>query len=233
MAEGARSDRTTRTRLTRERVLRAAMTLADADGIDRLSMRRLGRELGVEAMSLYNHVANKDDLLDGIVDFVLGEIYLPTPGEDWEEAMRKRAASARTVFSRHPWAIGLLEARHADSSPMRLGYYDSVLGTLREAGFGPRPAMRAFSIIDSFLYGFILQEQSLAFDSPESLDEVGADLLRQMAEQYPHLTEATRHAMESGYDFETEFEFGLDLIIEALERKLRSDAGEPHSPAGD
>jgi AcrR family transcriptional regulator len=200
------------------------MVLADSDGIDGLSMRRLGRELGVEAMSLYNHVANKDDILDGIVDLVLGEIYVPSPGEDWVQGMRKRALSARTVFARHPWTIGLLEARSDNSSPRRLTYYDSVLGTLREAGFGPQMAMRGFSIVDSFIYGFILQEQSLAFDDQDQLEDVGADLLEQMADRYPYLTEATRHAMESGYDFTTEFLFGLGLIIEALQRILESES---------
>jgi AcrR family transcriptional regulator len=209
-----------RPRLTRERVLQAAIALADAEGPQALSMRRIGRELGVEAMSLYNHVAGKDDLLDGIVQYVLGEMEVPAPGEDWREAIRTRARSARDVFARHPWAMGLLEARSENSSPLRLDYYDSVLGSLREAGFDPATAIRAFSIVDAFIFGFILQELSLSFGTTEELDEVGTDLLRQLAGSYPYLAEATTFAMESGYDLAAEFEFGLDLIVDGLERVL-------------
>lgn len=207
----------TREPLSRERVLRAALALADAQGLAALSMRRLGQALGVEAMSLYNHVANKDAILDGIVEQVLAEIDLPRPGEAWRVAMKRRASSAREVFSRHPWAIGLLEARTANSSPNRLGYYDAVLGCLRQAGFSPRLAMRAFSILDSYTYGFILQELNLPFDDRESLDAVGSDLLHQMAERYPHLAEVTLAAMQTGYDHAVEFDFGLDLVLDALE----------------
>lgn len=211
---------TARPRLNRERVLQAAVALADAEGPGALSMRRIGRALGVEAMSLYNHVAGKDDLLDGIVQYVLGEMDVAPPGVDWTEAIRRRARSARTVFARHPWAMGLLERRSENSSPLRLDYYDSVLGSLREAGFDAATAIRAFSIVDAFIFGFILQELSLSFGTTEELDEVGTDLLRQLAGSYPHLAEATTFAMESGYDRAAEFEFGLDLIIEGLERML-------------
>jgi AcrR family transcriptional regulator len=202
-------------------VLRAAVEIADDAGLEALSMRRLGRRLGVEAMSLYNHVGSKGELLDGIVDYVLGEMEVPAPGDEWREAIRKRAGSARAVFLRHPWAMGLLESRYADSSPRRLGYYDAVLGSLLDAGLDLATAMRGFSIVDAYVFGFILQEISLAFDDAESLDEVGSDLLRQMADAYPHLTAATRHAMEEGYDRDEEFRFGLDLIIDALDRLRR------------
>jgi AcrR family transcriptional regulator len=215
-----------RSRLTRDRILQAAIALADDQGPQALSMRRLGRALGVEAMSLYNHIAGKDDLLDAIVQYVLGEMEIPTPGEDWREAIRRRARSARQVFARHPWAMGLLESRSADSSPLRLDYYDSVLGSLREAGFDTATAIRAFSIVDSYIFGFILQELSLSFGTTEELDEVGADLLRQLAGSYPALAEATTFAMESGYDRAAEFDFGLDLIIDALERILAGRAGD-------
>jgi len=199
-------------------VLRAAIALADEGGLAALSMRRLGRRLGVEAMSLYNHVAGKDELLDEIIEYVLGEMDVPSPGQDWEEAILTRAVSARAVFRRHPWAMGLIETRSQESSPQRLGYYDAVLGSLREAGFDVTTAIRAFATVDSYIFGFILQELSLSFDDAESLDEVGTDLLSQMAEAYPHLAEATTHAMESGYDRGVEFEFGLDLIIDGLKR---------------
>lgn len=205
--------------LSRERVLAAALQLADEHGLEALTMRSLGRQLGVEAMSLYNHVAGKDDILDAIVERVLAEIVLPSPGVDWKTAMRVRAASARQVFSRHPWAIGLLESRVENSSPQRLGYYDRILGALREAGFSNDLAMRGFSVLDAYLYGFILQERSLAFEDDAGLEEVGADLLRQMADAYPHLTAVTREALAAGYDFAEQFAFGLDLILDALERR--------------
>jgi AcrR family transcriptional regulator len=206
--------------LSRERVIDAAVTLADEEGLEAVSMRGLGRRLGVEAMSLYNHVAGKDGVLDGILEYVLGEIDTPGPDEPWEEAFRRRALSCRNVFARHPWAMGLLEKRHTDSSPRRLHYYDSVLGCLRNAGFDVATAVRAFSLVDSYIFGFILEEQSLAFDDPESLEEVGTDLLEQMGGEYPHLTEATRYAMESGYDRDVELRFGLDLIVDGLRRML-------------
>lgn len=206
--------------LSRERILTAAIAVADADGIAALTMRRLGGELGVEAMSLYNHVANKDALLDGLVEHVIEEMDLPRPGDDWDEAILRRAASARDVFRRHPWAMGLLEQRSANSSPNRLAYYDAVLGSMLEAGFDIEAAVRAFSIVDAYIFGFILQELALPFDDADSLDEVGTDLLEQMAEAFPHLTEATRHAMENGWDYAIEFRFGLDLIIDGI-RRLR------------
>ena len=202
--------------VTRDRILDAALALADEGGLDALTMRRIGKALDVEGMALYNHVANKDDILDGIVERVLSEIPVPSVEGDWKDEMRSRAIAARRVFLRHPWAIGLIEARYAGSSPVRLGYFDAVLGTLRAAGFTPTLSMRAFSLIDSFMYGFILQELSLPFDDSESLDEVGEDLLRQMADAYPHLTEATVQAMADGWDYSEQFGFGLDLILDAL-----------------
>jgi AcrR family transcriptional regulator len=202
--------------VTRELILDAAFALADKGGIEALSMRRIGGALGVEGMALYNHVANKDDILDGIVERVLGEIPLPSPDGEWKDEMRRRAAAARKVFLRHPWAIGLLESRHTGSSPTRLGYFDAVLGCLRAAGFTPTLSMRAFSVIDSYLYGFILQEISLPFDDPDSLEAVGEDLLHQMADSYPYLTEATVRAMEEGWEYPEQFRFGLDLILDAL-----------------
>lgn len=202
--------------VTRERVLDAAFTLADEGGLEVLSMRRIGKELGVEGMALYNHVANKDEILDGIVERVLAEIPRPAIGGDWKHEMKQRAVAAREVFLRHPWAIGLLEARHADSSPTRLAYFDSVLGCLRAAGFSPSVAVRAFSLIDAFLYGFVFQELSLPFDDSASLEEIGEDLLRQMADAYPHLAEATVLAMDEGWDYAEQFDFGLELILDAL-----------------
>jgi AcrR family transcriptional regulator len=210
-----------RSPVTRERVLDAAFALADEAGLDAVSMRRIGKALGVEGMALYNHVADKDDILDGIVERVLTEIPLPSTDTDWREAMRARAEAARSVFLRHPWAVGLLEARAANSSTARLQYFDRVLGCLRAAGFDATLAMRAFSTLDSYVYGAILQEVTLPFDTPDSLEAIGDDLLAQMGSAYPHLTEATLRAMEDGWSHADQFRFGLDLVLEALEQRRR------------
>ena len=204
--------------LTRERVLRAAIALADAGGIDSLSMRKLGDELGVEAMSLYNHVANKDDVLDGIVDLVFSEIDLPSERADWKSAMRRRALSAHEALLRHPWAPSLMQSR-TKPGPATLRHHDSVLGSLRNAGFALVMAAHAISVIDGYIYGFALQQINLPLQSREQVAEVGENILRQLSGEYPHLAEMiTEHAMKPGYDYAQEFEFGLDLILDGLER---------------
>jgi AcrR family transcriptional regulator len=204
--------------LSRERVLRAALVLADAGGIDSMSMRKLGDELGVEAMSLYNHVANKDDILDGIVDLVFSEIALPAGRTGWKPAMRKRAISAHEALLRHPWAPPLMQSR-TKPGPATLRHHDSVLGSLRNAGFTLVMAAHAVSVIDGYVYGFALQQINIPLQSREQVAEVGQNILRQMAGEYPHLAEMiTKHAMKPGYDYSKEFEFGLDLILDGLER---------------
>jgi AcrR family transcriptional regulator len=204
--------------LTRERVLRAAIALADAGGIDSLSMRKLGDELGVEAMSLYNHVANKDDIRDGIVDLVFSEIALPSERADWKPGMRKRAISAHEALLRHPWAPSMMQSR-TKPGPATLRHHDSVLGSLRNAGFALVMAAHAISVIDGYIYGFALQQINLPLQSREQVAEVGENILRQLSGEYPHLAEMiTEHAMKPGYDYAQEFEFGLDLILDGLER---------------
>jgi len=203
-------------------VLRAALVLADAGGIDSLTMRRLGQDLGVEAMSLYNHVANKDDILDGIVDLVFGEIALPSGRADWKTAMRKRAISARDALLRHPWATSLMQSR-TRPGPATLRHHDSVLASLRTAGFTLVMAAHAVSVIDGYIYGFALQQINLPLQGPEQVAEVGESILRQLAGEYPHLAEMiTEHAMKPRYDYADEFEFGLDLILDGLERRRGS-----------
>jgi AcrR family transcriptional regulator len=222
MATQADTNVKRRTPLSRERVLRAALVLADAGGIDSLSMRKLGEELGVEAMSLYNHVANKDDILDGIVDLVFSEIALPSDRGDWKPAMRRRAISAHEALLRHPWAPSMMQSR-TRPGPATLRHHDSVLGSLRKAGFTLVMAAHAVSVIDGYLYGFALQQINLPLQSREQVAEVGQDILRQMAGEYPHLAEMiTKHAMKPGYDYAKEFEFGLDLILDGLERLRNS-----------
>jgi AcrR family transcriptional regulator len=207
-----------RTPLSRERVLRAAIVLADTSGIDSLSMRNLGQKLQVEAMSLYNHVANKDDILDGIVDLVFSEIELPADRGDWKSAMRKRAISAHKALLHHPWAPSLMQSR-TKPGPATLRHHDSVLGSLRKAGFTLVMAAHAFSAIDGYIYGFALQQINIPLQSKEQVAEVGDNILRQLAGEYPYLAEMiTEHAMKPGYDYAEEFEFGLDLILDGLER---------------
>jgi len=221
MAPRARPVPAPRTPLHRERVLRAGVAFADDNGIGSLSMRKLGEALGVEAMSLYNHVANKDDLLDGMIDLVFSEIDLPSSGTDWKTAMRQRAVSAREVLSRHRWAIGLMESR-ASPGAATLRHHDAVLGTLREGGFSVAMAAHAFSVLDSYIYGFALQEASLPFDTAEETAELAQTILTQLpADEFPHLTELTiEHVLQPGYEYGSEFRFGLDLILDGLERAV-------------
>jgi AcrR family transcriptional regulator len=207
--------------LSRERVLRAAIALADRGGFESLSMRKLAKELGVEAMSLYNHVAGKDDLLDGMVDLVFGEIEPPPTDVDWKTAMRKRAVSTREALARHRWAIGLMEGR-ANHGPANLSLHNAVLGCLRAAGFSIEMTVHAYSVLDAYIYGFALQERDM---SSESADDFAAEAQRQMHEyeavlaEYPHLVEVVGgYVATSGYDYATEFVFGLDLILDGLDR---------------
>jgi AcrR family transcriptional regulator len=209
-----------RSPLSRERVLLAAVALADEHGIASLSMRRLGDVLGVEAMSLYNHVANKDELLDGMVDLVFGEIDLPVGGADWKTAMRERAQSARQALGRHPWVIVLMSTR-TSPGPATLRHHDAVIGTLRAAGFSVALTAHAFSALDSYIYGFALQEATLPLgDTEEETAEVAQMMMAQVpADEYPHLTEfSVEHILQPGYDYGDEFEFGLDLILDGLEK---------------
>jgi AcrR family transcriptional regulator len=210
--------------LTRERVFQAAVVLADDRGIESLTMRALGEELGVEAMSLYYYVANKDELLDGMVDVVFTEIELPTTDVDWKTAMRRRAVSTRESLARHRWAVGLMESS-TSPGPASFRLHDAVLGCLREAGFSVENAVHAYSVQDAYIYGFALQEKTLPVDAPGELAEAAESMRRQFsADEYPHIAETiTEHVTKSDYDFADEFEFGLDLILDGLER-LRGTA---------
>jgi AcrR family transcriptional regulator len=220
-------DAAPRTPLTRQRVLRAAVALADRGGVGALSMRKLAQELGVEAMSLYHHVANKDDILDGIVDVVFGEIELPTGEAGWEAAMRRRSVSAREALRRHPWATGLMESRRTPG-PANIRHHDAVLGVLRNAGFPVELAAHAYSLLDSYIYGFALQEASLPFHTPEETAEVAQEIMAVFpADDYPHLAEiATEHVLQPGYDYGNEFLYGLDLILDGLARARAAAGGD-------
>ena len=221
--QGARRGAEPRTPLTRDRVMHAALALADAGGIEALSMRKLGEAVGVEAMSLYNHVPSKADLLDGLVDLVFGEIELPSGTAGWRTAMRERAIAIRAVLSRHRWAIGLMESR-TSPGPATLRHHDAVLGCLRRTGFPVALAAHAYAALDSYIYGFALQEAGLPFDTGEETAELAQAMLAQFpADQYPYLAEFTfEHVLQPGYDFGREYEYGLDLILDGLDRALRT-----------
>jgi AcrR family transcriptional regulator len=210
--------------LSRGRVLHAAIQLADATGIESLSMRKLGQELGVEAMSLYNHVASKEDVLDGMVDIVVGEINavvgeIDVPSADWKTALRRRILSAREILLRHPWAPGVIESR-SNISPLMMRYFDSVIGLFMEAGFSVDLTHHAMHALGSRALGFT---QELYEDSQE-LDANTIAMLQQMAGEYPNITSMVSQIT---HDFETtlgwcddqeEFEFALDLLLDGLER---------------
>lgn len=208
--------------LTKDRVLNAAAQLADAGGTTSISMRKIAEQLGVEAMSLYHHVANKDEILDGLVDMVFSEIELPKAEDDWKAGMRRRAHSARAALLRHRWAVGVLDSRR-NPGPMTLRHHDAVLGCLRKGGFSVPMAAHAYALLDSYVYGFAMQELALPFSNTEELKEVAEEILPQMpANQFPHLTELTmQHVLKPGYAFANEFPFGLELILDGLEMARR------------
>jgi AcrR family transcriptional regulator len=209
--------------LSRERVLETAVALADRRGLEWLSMRKLAEELGVAAMTLYYYVPNKTELIDGMIDIVFSEIEPPSPELDWKEAMRRRALSTREALNRHRWAVGNMEGR-TDHGPANLQLHNDVLGCLRAAGFSIEMSVHAYSVQDAYIYGFALQETDMSSETPE---DFAAEAQRQMdayAEvlaDYPHLVEVVGgYVAQSGYDYAAEFLFGLDLILDGLERLL-------------
>jgi len=209
-----------RTTLTRERVLDAAMELADEGGIGSVTMRGLGRRLGVEAASLYNHVCGKDDVLEGLTDLVTGEIDAGVDHADWKSAMRRRAVRARGVFKRHPWASALIDSRER-MSPSALAYAESVLGVLLGAGFSARDAANAFLILDSYIYGFERQRASLSLgdgiDTTQSAQEV---LGAVTPDAFPALVQVAGEFAELPYDEDAVFDLGLELILTGLGERL-------------
>ncbi len=210
---------TGRTRLSRLLVLQAAVALADEDGLEGLTMRRLARQLGVVPMALYKHVANKDELLDGMVDIVFGEIESPSIDDDWRSAMRRRAISARQALKRHSWAIGLMETR--TPGPANLQNHNAVMGCLRGAGFSFETAIHAYSVQDAYIYGFAQQEKTLGFQTPGDAGEAVQRRAQEIGalDTYPYLAEIATKLPESGYENAVEFVWGLDLILDGLNRR--------------
>jgi len=230
MPPKATRDEGKRVPLTRERVLAGAIAVADAGGIGALTIRSLATELGVKPMTLYHHVSGKEAILDGIVDAIFEEIALPSDGAGWRSAMRERAISARGALRRHPWATTLMDSRR-NPGPATLRHHDAVIGTLRRAGFTVPMAGHAYSLLDSYIYGFAVQEAALPYD-PESDPEVPETFLERFhAEDYPYLAELTaEHVLQPGYGYDREFEFGLDLVLDGLERLLSPDGGASSHP---
>jgi AcrR family transcriptional regulator len=222
MAAGSRPNGATRNRLSRDRVLEAAMAQADAGGLEALSMRKLAEVLDTAPMALYRHVANKDDLIDAMVDVVFAEIGPPLAGDDWKTSMRRRAVSVRDALARHRWAVGLMESR-SNPGPANLGHHDAVIGRLRAGGFDIAMAAHAYSVLDSYIYGFALTKMNLPFDSGDSAEDMAGTTQSMLApfapNQYPNLMEIlTEHVLKPGYDFAKEFDYGLDLILDGLDR---------------
>jgi len=216
--------------LTRGAVVAAAIAMADSAGLESLTMRKLGEAVGVEAMSLYNHVANKEDLVDGMVDAVFAEFFLPVRDSDWIPAMRARAASMRDILTRHRWAVGLMESRK-HPGPANLRHHDAVLSNLRAAGFSIEMAAHAYSLLDSYIYGFAQTQMSLPFDNPEEIAAMGEAMLADFpADLYPGLAEMIAHAMRPGYDHGREFDYGLDLVLEGI--ALRVSPAFPSAAPG-
>ncbi|HEY9624976.1 MAG TPA: TetR/AcrR family transcriptional regulator C-terminal domain-containing protein [Crinalium sp.] len=205
--------------LSRERILHAALRLVDEMGMESLSMRKVAQALGVKAMSLYNHVTNKDDILDGMVDMVISEIEVPDLKLNWKTAMRRRAIAAHEVLLRHPWATMAIVSR-INVGPAMLRYVDATLGCLCEAGFSLKMADYAWNAIDSHIYGFTLQEINCPVDSSEFAETAERFLPQFPADQYPYSNRLMRHVIESNYDGIYDFEFGLNLILDGLEGLL-------------
>ena len=216
----------TRKPLSSARVLQAAVALADEAGLEAFSMRALAQELGVVPMALYKHVANKDELLDGMVDIVFSEIELPSEDLDWRSSMRLRASSTRAALKRHSWAIGMMESRHP--GPANLRNHNAVMGCLRKAGFSFEMAIHAYSLQDAYIYGFALQERDTGFETSDSAGEAAQRRAQTIGalDSYPHLVEIATKLPESGYDNAVEFAWGLDLILDGLDR-LRHAAAAP------
>lgn len=212
--------------LSRERVLQGAVAVADARGIAALTIRSLAQHLGVKPMSLYYYVANKNEILDAIVDVVFSEIDLPTVDGDWRSEVHLTATSARHVLRRHSWAIGLLESR-TSPGPATLRHHEAMIGTLRGAGFSIEMTAHAYALIDSYVYGFALQEAALPFEGSDDVATVVEPMIEQFSTtEYPHLVElATEHVLRPGYDFGDEFDFGLTLILDGLAQSIVPPSG--------
>ena len=216
--------------LSRERIVAAAVALADAGGFQSLSMRNIADDLGAGTMALYRHVANKEDLLDDMVDVVFAEMYPPAIGGNWKRELRERGISARAALQRHPWAVGLMESRMRPG-PASAVHHNATMGCLREAGFPFRDAVHAYNLLDAYTYGFALQEQTIPFETPEESADMATTTVGDQGDEYPYLAEVVVELGKRGYDYTEEFEFGLDFILDGLERYRRTIRSRARSKA--
>jgi AcrR family transcriptional regulator len=218
--------------LSRERVMAGAIAIADRDGIGALTIRSLAQELGVKPMAIYHYVEGKEEILDGIVDMVFSEIELPPADADWRDGLRARAVSAREVLRRHPWAAPLLESR-PNPGPATLRHHDAVIGIMRRAGFSIAMTGHAYALLDAYVYGFALTEAALPFEADAAPEVAEAIMARFPTGAYPHLAEfMAEQVLQSSYDYGGEFAYGLDLILDGLDRALRHDGGYDASRIG-
>ncbi len=226
-------DDSPRTPLSRARVLAGAVALADEIGIEAFTIRKLATALDSKPMTIYHHVANKEAIVDGMVDLVFDEIDRPPTDIDWKPAMRLRARSARAVLARHPWAAPLMESR-TSPGPGVLGHHDAVIGCFRRGGFSVEMTAHAYALVDAFVYGFALQEANLPATEGEAMVDLAETVMEPFsADDYPHLTEfTTLHVSRPDYDFGAEFDFGLDLILDGLESMLTGRGPEDRGAAG-
>lgn len=211
-----------RTPLSRDRVLQSALDIADTGGISSLTIRSLAHDLGVKPMSVYHYVSGKDEIIDSIVDFVYGEIELPTIGGDWESEMRRRATSARQVLRRHPWSIALLQSR-LRPGPSTVRHHNAVIGCLREGGFSTVGTAHAFALIDSFVHGFVLSETALPIHGPDAVADTAGAMVQQhlSSDDHPYLLEfVQQQVMQPDYDFGAEFDYGLDVVLGGFSARL-------------
>ena len=224
MDQKKRPARKRKTPVSRQKAIKASLAIADKKGLEALTMRKLAKALRIEAMSLYYHFRDKDEIFDGMVDQVFTEIGLASMEVDWRISMKQRAFAVRKALERHPWALGVMESR-PNIGPAIAAHHNSVIGALRKAGFSVGLASHAFSVIDAFIFGFILQERHLPFDTPEELSDIAESALKAFQEdKFPYFSEMiTAHVLKPGYSYSAEFEFGLDLIIESLELRRTAE----------
>lgn len=207
-----------RNKLDREKVLQHALNIADQEGIQALTMRKLAQDLGVEAMSLYHHFANKERLMDGMIDLVFIEIEMPTKGH-WKDRIRTRAISARQALKKHPWAVGLMESRTSPGA-ITLYHHNKVIECFRTSGFSIPATAHAYAFLDSFIFGFILQEIQLPFSTFEDAGPAAKSIMFEVFKgEFPYLTElATEHVMQPGYNYAREFDIGLEIVLDGIEK---------------
>ncbi|HRY09476.1 MAG: TetR/AcrR family transcriptional regulator [Actinobacteria bacterium] len=221
-----------RSPLTRARILAAATAVADAKGLSALTMRALADDLGTAPMAVYHHLAGKEEILDGLVEKIFEEIDDPVPGGPWREEITRRCTSARAVLHEHPWAVSVMESR-VSPGPNNLRHHDAVIGTFRRAGFSVTLTAHAYALIDSYVYGFAVQEAMLPVDGG-GIGELASDIMGTLpADEYPHFAElVVEHVVRPGYDFGDEFDFGLNLVLDGLEAALDRQGLSPGMTKG-